>query len=363
MLKGLSLVELATKIEALKTQKKDFIVDTASQLEMVPTPNATGTSLVVAGQGSFPIRPIAHRQIGTRLSIPAPYYDRMLKDQPDLLATNVNRWFKAEPDKRMIRTISGQDRAFLSNAYQRVENEEIASVVLPILMNTPGMQITSCEVTERRMYIQAVNTNIQRELKTKRVGDVVQSGVTISNSEVGEGSVAVSELDWYLACLNGMIASKLMRASHVGRRVEDNEALWAEDTRKADDKALVLKVRDMVNAAMDAARFNARMDKVQGLTEAKITGDLQASVEVLGQKIGATQEETGSILKALIEGGDLSGFGMLQAVTAQAHTALSYDRAVEFEHAGGVVLNLNKAEWREVLEADKAPVRALKKAA
>jgi hypothetical protein len=351
---------MAQKIEGLKTMKKDFIADTSS-MEMVVADKKP--ALLIPSQGQFPVLPLAHNQIAARLEMPVKYYDRMAHEAPELLATNVNHWFKSSSEKRMVRTLSGNTRAFLSNKYQRIENEEIAQVALPILMNTPGLKVVSCEVTERRLYIQAVNTNIKREIKSKRVGDVVESGVVISNSEVGHGSVSVSELDWYLACLNGMIASKLMRANHVGRLIEDNNDLWADDTKKADDKALVLKVRDMITAAMDPTRFNARMDKVQSLTEVKITGSVQASVEVLGQKIGASQEETGNILKALIEGGDLSAFGILQAVTAQAHDAPSYDRAVEFEAAGGQLIELQPSEWREVLEADKAPVRRMRKAA
>jgi hypothetical protein len=42
---------------------------------------------------------------------------------------------------------------------------------------------------------------------------------------------------------------------------------------------------------------------------------------------------------------------VLNAVTAQAHTAKSYDRAVDFENAGGQLLELSPKEWREVLVA------------
>lgn len=43
----------------------------------------------------------AHRQIGTRLGIPAKYYGKMLTEHPDLLVTNVNAWFEREPTERM----------------------------------------------------------------------------------------------------------------------------------------------------------------------------------------------------------------------------------------------------------------------
>ena len=73
--------------------------------------------------------------------------------------------------------------------------------------------------------------------------------------------------------------------------------------------------------------------------------------KVLAKKVGATDAERGGILRSLIEGADLSRWGIVNAITAQAHKAASYDRAVEFEAMGGNVIDLPASEWREVLEA------------
>ena len=109
----------------------------------------------------------------------------------------------------------------------------------------------------------------------------------------------------------------------------------------------------MVRAAVDETRFNIRIEKMRNLVgiEMKATTDPARAVEVLAQKVKATDGERGGILSALIKGGDLTAWGFFNAVTAQAHTASSYDRAVQFEQAGGQLLELNKKEWAEVLEA------------
>jgi len=210
------------------------------------------------------------------------------------------------------------------------------------------VQIVSSEVTDRRLYIHFVVPTIQGEVK---VGDVVQAGGILSNSEVGLGSVSVSGLIWRLWCLNGAKTGETFRKHHVGRQIEDNEALWADDTKKADDKAVLLKVRDMVKAVVDETRFRAQLSKLQGLTEGTISGDPAKAIEVLARKVGATESEQGGILRALIKGGDLSRWGIVNAITAQAHTATSYDRAVEFESMGGNLVELPRGEWKEILEA------------
>jgi hypothetical protein len=249
----------------------------------------------------------------------------------------------------LIRTLGGDVRAFLSNRYQRIDNEEIAQVVLPILATIPDLRIVSSEITERKLYIQAVTPRITGEVK---VGDAVQAGLTISNSEVGHGSVSVSRLIYRLRCLNGLILPEnRYRANHTGSRIDDNEALWKDDTRSADDKAILLKVRDMVTAAVDKVEFDKIVSKMRDTTERRVTGDPTKAVEVLANKLKITEGEKGGILRALIEGADLSQWGFLNAVTAQAHTAKDYDRAVEFEQMGSRVLDLSPTEWREVATA------------
>ena len=83
MLKGLSLQDLAAKIEGNKALKRDYIADTDAltmQVQEDKTP-----VLELPDQGQFPILPLAHEQIGARLDIPRKYYDRMLTERPDLL--------------------------------------------------------------------------------------------------------------------------------------------------------------------------------------------------------------------------------------------------------------------------------------
>jgi hypothetical protein len=352
MKKGLDLVSLAQQIEDNRSAKQDFIVPSRELMMTIEEGEQGRPSpyLVVPGEGEYPIRPIAHDQLGGYTEIPAKYYDRMLNSSPQLLADNVNHWFRNSPakDKRMVRTLRGYHRSLLSNRYQRIENEEIAEVSLPILLNTPGVSPVSTEVTERRLYIQATTDRVVGEVKK---GDVVQAGLIISNSETGHGSVSVKAMFYRLMCLNGMILPTAFRANHIGRRIDDNEDLYRDDTRAADDKAVLLKVRDTVTAFLSHDFFNKKLSEMQALTEGEITGKVDKAVEVLSAKIGANDGEREGILQSLIKGGDLSRWGVLNAVTHQAHSVKDYDRSVEFEGMGGKLLELPKHEWKEILEA------------
>ena len=120
MKSGLTIVEMAQQIERQSKLKQDYLLDTR-RLQVEPF----GSQLYLHTFDDhddplvepLEINQIAHRQIGTHLKIPAAYYDRMLSDYPELLAENVNSWFQREPTQRMVRTLDGTVRAFLSNRY------------------------------------------------------------------------------------------------------------------------------------------------------------------------------------------------------------------------------------------------------
>ena len=69
---------------------------------------------------------------------------------------------------------------------------------------------------------------------------------------------------------------------------------------------------------------------------------------MLDNKLSLTGDEQSSILRHIIEGGDLSRFGVINAVTRSAEDITSYDRATELEAAGSKILELPANEWREI---------------
>ncbi len=347
---GKTLQELAMELDRQQAVKKDMIVDMGA-LSM--DPGDTGLALQVTGgsmAAQYGINDIAHRQIGQTLKIPALYYDRMRTEYPELLAQNVNGWFSRTPDtKRMLRTMDGTARALLSDRYRRIDNFEVASAVLPIISGMDGASVESCELTESRMYLKVVNPRVTAEVKK---GDIVQAGIIISNSEVGMGSVNVSPLVYRLVCSNGMIAQDgAVRKYHVGRANEGGEdfSIYRNETIEADDKAFLMKLEDSVKAAVNQARFAAIVDKMREATEATMEAKVVPQVvELASKEYGITEAEGKGILGHLIAGGDLSLYGLANAVTRQAQDVESYDRSTELEATGYKIITMAPALWRSL---------------
>ena len=344
MKNGKTLTELAVELERRAANKQDIVADTRT-LQMLDN------KLVVNGEAKG-INEIAHDQIASRVKIPAQYYDRMRSQSPALLSQNVNHWFNTQPEKRLVRTMDGNVRAFLSDRYQRIENEQIASVVLPILLEDPSIRIESCEITERRMYIKAVFPKIESEVSK---GDVVQAGISITNSEVGMGSVKIEPLIFRLVCLNGLILNDAsLNARHMGARIgnEDNlSEILSDEAIKADDNAILLKTRDVVRASFNQVRFQKYVDKMAESKGDKIEGNPVEAVKVLAKKAGLNEFESNGILRQLIEGADLSRYGLLNAITRTAQDVESYDRSTELETLGGNILHLARTDWQTIARA------------
>lgn len=351
---GRTLEEMAKELDRQAKTKKDYVAQT-TELRL----NAYGAqmsanedfALRVNGYGEFDVNDLGHEQIASRLGIPQRYYDRMRENQPELLAANVNTWLEKEPEKRLIRTLDGKVRAFLSDRYRPLDNFDLAEVAFDVLIKH-GVRIESTQLTDRRLYIKAVTEQMSMEIKK---GDVVQAGIVISNSEVGCGSVKIEPMIFRLVCTNGMIANDYaMRKYHVGRAGAEGDLtaeFYADETRKADDKAFWLKVRDVIQGSFKRDVFEKIAHQMISATNDQITGSVEKAVDVTQERLGLNDDERGGILRHLIKGGDLSRWGLLNAVTRTAQDVESYDRATELERMGGTVLELPKQDWKAIAEA------------
>ena len=172
----------------------------------------------------------------------------------------------------------------------------------------------------------------------------VQPGIVVSNSEVGFGAVSVEPAVQTLACLN-------MACGRTGRCVAaTSEKRWpaattrsgsTSPTRRAlTDAAVWTQVRDLAQAALHGKVFD---DIVAELTRARseiIQGDPVVAVEKIGEGRGLTEGERGGVLRYLIEGGDLTKWGLHSAITRYSQDVEDSQRASELEQVGGEIITL-----------------------
>lgn len=361
---GRSLTDLAAELQRQAESRKDYIADQGA----LSTRVVEGEIVLDGINGEpKPLTPFAYRQVADHLGIPAKYADRMRTDEPQLLAANINAWLKHDAtDKRMVRTLDGRVRAFLSSKFRPLDNFDLAEAVLPVLLERK-VQISSCELTETRMYIKGILPDLSEPLpdglqygvghENVRLGERgrIVAAVVISNSDVGAGTLRIEPSTFMTWCTNlAIMKAAAMKKYHVGRAFSADEdfSVYRDETRRADDKAFWLKVRDVTVSAFNPDVFKAAIEQLKAAGKQPIVSEaLPTVVEVAVKRLALPVGTGGGILTALAKGGDLSQLGLANAITYVANTTEDYEGATQLERAGGEVLALPPADWKAIAEA------------
>jgi hypothetical protein len=329
---GKTINQLVETVVTEDRDKRDFISDTrhVSMME--------SGGLEILDIGAFALTNHAHNQIARRVQIPQRYYDRMRQEAPELLSNNVNHWFQENPEPRLIRTMNGKARAFLSNRYRVLDNYDLLQAIVPKLREV-GCRPESMDITERKLYLKCLFPKIEMEVS---IGDVVQAGLVISNSEIGMGSLRIEPLIYRLVCTNGLIAPDAgLVKFHLGRALGDNQdhafELYRKETIEATDQAFWMQVSDTIDALLTPEVFDKIVGRLRSAKDQPIT-DIPKTVEVTRKQLNLTDYEQSSVLRHLAEGGDLSLYGLTNAVTRTSQDLIDYDRATELERAAWFLL-------------------------
>lgn len=396
MRQGSTLHQLSTEVVSIAKNSRDFSVnvqalpmikakafelpkqakiDLASVIEateeaMFRQVNGLGITGIDPKDQSNIFRPTnwAHGQIAKYSDVPKKYYDRILAENPALLADNVNHGFgiaarSAAAEKRasgrIIRTHKGIVRAMVSSRFRRLDNYMLAEAVFPILeelgftLDTNGHN--SFELTDRRMFLKFTTPKITADVKP---GDTVQYGVMISNSDVGSGSLLIEPYILRLVCTNGMVMEYTMRKAHLGGNQDGDgiEEMLRDETKELENRAFFAKVGDIVRGTASREVFEKAVNVMREAAKVPLINyDLPKIIETTLAFVGAPSTEgiRTSILENLAagaHGAGLTKYGLANAITysAEATPGISYDDATDLERAGSHVLVLGGKAWAAV---------------
>ena len=337
-----SFEALFNKLQDQRDNMRDYLTTTKS-IAYHTDENGVSRMTITTGDNKvaqYGVTELAQRQIAERLKIPYRYYDLMRVQQPTLLDQNVNTWFDARTEKRFVRTLYGDVRAFLSDRYQRIDNLEIAFKVLQILNEQVDWAQASCEVTDNHLYIKVISNQVKEEVVP---GDLVKAGFVVSNSEVGLGCVKVEPLVYRMVCSNGMIIpDQRLRKYHVGQRqgIEDDFAieLFREETIAKSNEAFLMKVEDILHGALNEKLFRQTIERFRIAKQETIDVDPVETVKTVGDNLGLNEEEKIKVSANYLSEEDYTKYGLANAITKTANTMKDYERATDFERLGGDVL-------------------------
>jgi len=289
----------------------------------------------------------------------------MAAQAPELLCTCLNHWVKQMPNAtRLLRTLDGNLRAWLSNSYRVLDNVDFANAVLPVVSELGG-EVRSADVTEDKMYLKLVNPKMSELiLKPGAVMgeghdsyDEVTAGLVLGNSEVGAGSMFLQFAIHFSGCTNLAVRREnTFRKTHLGQKMlgaaEGVEKYLTAETRRKRDEVVWDALRDVARAAFDGRIFH---DTVKQLREKRnipvAFGEtsVQLAVQRLNSHHGIGEAEGEGVLDHLVRGGDLTAYGYQAAVTRYSQDIASYERASELERIGGDVITLPASKFKQIV--------------
>lgn len=362
---GMKLEDMLAEVVRHSSAKKDFISNTKDHIAMVEMPNAgfeNDLAIVLNNQETselerFSISENFHKQVAARLKVPSKYYMRLLEDHRELLLQNVNTLFKREPALRMIRTLDGRARAFLSNSFRRVDNEQVLEQTLPVIRGDFDTKILNTHVDENRMRFKCLFTGDEHrvDLGTTPNGarDLVRSGFEMGNSEVGKGSFYIRGFFYRDYCLNGCVFGTTdtvaYKQIHVGSRLGiDESMLLSNETMRKEDELIISASRDVLRHLASPDFAQKMGDKLRSLKERAPVANAAAAVESVCNELRLSDGESASVLESFIRDQDYTQWGMVNAVTAVANNVVDYNRASKLEEMGNKIINLPANQWTRI---------------
>lgn len=362
---GMKLEDMLAEVVRHSKTKRDFVADTKENIAMVSMPGegyANDLALVLQRPESselerFGITENFHKQVAARLKVPSKYYFRLLEDHRDLLLENINTLFEREPQVRMVRTLDGRARAFLSNSFRRVDNEQILERSLPVIRNDFETKLLNTHVDENRMRLKCLFTGDDHEIDLGQTpngrNDIVHTGFEMGNSEVGKGSYYIRGFLYRGYCLNGCVYGSEETASfrqvHVGSRLGiDTGMILSNETMQKEDELIISASRDVL-ATLASPKFAQEVGtKLRALKGREPVKSAQAAVESVSKELGLSDAESASALEGFIRDQDYSQWGMVNAVTQVANDTESYERSSQLEECGNNIIQLNAMQWNRI---------------
>lgn len=326
----LSIIELIQRVRILSQQKRDYLLP-ANQLGFKA--DCTSTVLSIAGT-DYPILPRAAAQLASIAKIPYAYYQR-LYSYPELLQQNMNTLLADISKNKLVRILGNNVRAVLSDHYKKIEHEELLGTVMPLLDNIEELEIVSSSLTEDRLYLKAICPIASAEVK---VGDAVNFGFIITNSEVGCSSVVVQPYAEVLKCTNGMILPhyyESTRKIHLGKKIQDIDTYDQLYENNKDNLAEIIRFH--MKQMLDSQFYNSAVAKMREATEINVP-DANATIEKIAKAFSLSENEKQLILFHFIADKDTSLWGLVNAITETSKQSLTYERATQLETIGSQVL-------------------------
>ncbi len=272
------------------------------------------------------------------LAVPATGRDGKLAPKPEwsteLARSILTEIYAHSTSKHLVRTVNGQHRGFLSDAYRRLDSRPLVDAFVSGCQKFGALPISG-HAGEVRVTVKA----IVPEIIELWPGEFVVVGVEFSNSDFGSGSVSVRSYVLRLICNNGATAEDVMTMRHLGKRLDERTEFSAR-TYQLDTQATVSALSDLVKLELGAGKREELVKRVRLANESEVSwGKLRG---MLSKQLTKGEVEA---VRSAFEGPDVVNlppeptyWRASNALSWVAHTIENPARKLEFEKLAGAMM-------------------------
>src|ERR1700677_1637004 len=185
----------------------------------------------------------------------------------ELLAHNLSTIFanRLAKNRYLLRSIQGEVRGFLSDRYRRLDSRPIIEAFASAVQQKGALPYDGY-VTDTKIALQTLMPEVYEPIP----GEMVAYGLSLENSDFGNGALSVWAYLLRIWSSNLAITQEEMRQVHLGRRLDDS-MLYSERTYHLDAETTVSALRDVIATQLNAEGLRRRMESIRQANDAAVT--------------------------------------------------------------------------------------------
>ena len=171
-------------------------------------------------------------------------------------------------------------------------------------------------------------------------GEVVAYGLSLENSDFGNGALSVRAYLLRIWCTNLAITQEEMRQVHLGKRL-DESMIYSERTYELDAQATVSALKDVIQRQLNAEQLHQHMDLIRRANDRPV--DANQAREMLRKAL--QKHEADSVVEAYNSADTVnmpagnSMWRLSNAISWVAGKTEDAERELEISKVAGQVLN------------------------
>ena len=215
----------------------------------------------------------AVNQMAQVADMPMKYVDSLRETREpwgqELLAHNLQTVFHQRHNRKrfLVRSVDGQARGFLSDQYRRIDCRPIVAAFVEGV-KAKGALAYDGVVTDTKVNIKAIYPEVYEPIP----GELIAFGISLENSDYGNGALSVREYIHRIWCTNLAIFEETMRQIHLGRRLEEN-LIYSQRTYELDSRTTVSALDDVIRMRLDAGSLDTKVRQLQAANEKGVTAE------------------------------------------------------------------------------------------